>query len=390
MSRRVGPLVWGVAAAVCGVLALAGGGRADGPLSRLFGPRTPAKKPAEDTKRQTEIAVELAWLADPVTFPYYLEARVEGGRLEVRGYVPNPTVRDHALRIARVHSPLAVGDAMKEHPSLLVRPSLMAPAQLQQTVVSSLREALPRQYQGLKVQCGTDGEVTVRGPVRTREEKLLVSHALRRLHGCTSVKNLTRVDGEPEPPAVAAAPPPPPRPPEPTARPEPKAPRPRFGLADAKKKDVKPGAAKTEKKPDETAARKKPVAPAPEIVSPPPREVPSAGPRLLPFDDKNVPATVTPKVAAKAEKVEVKVEPKSPPAKADPALARQLQKRVLEKCTGARDVRVEFKTATDVVVELTIERDEQINTFAGVVFNLPELQPYQVELQFKVGTATAP
>src|SRR4051794_6346588 len=75
---------------------------AQGPFQRLFGAKTPApKSPQDEAKRQAEIAVERAWMADPATFPYYLEAKAEGATLHVRGYVPDKAVRDQALRIAR-------------------------------------------------------------------------------------------------------------------------------------------------------------------------------------------------------------------------------------------------------------------------------------------------
>src|ERR1019366_1054799 len=164
-------------------------------LPRWFGSKSsdknqPVKSTQPDTRRVIEVNVEVAWLADPVTFPYYLEAHATGGQLEVRGYAPDKAVREHALRIARVYSSLPVTDSLKEHPSLLVRPTQMSPQQLQGSVLSSLRVALPKQFQQLKAECGSDGKVYVVGTVNTCEEKMAVSHALRRLHGCTSVQNL--------------------------------------------------------------------------------------------------------------------------------------------------------------------------------------------------------
>lgn len=170
-------------------------------LPRWFGSKSsdknqPVKSTQPDPRRLTEVNVEVAWLADPVTFPYYLEAHATGGQLEVRGYVPDKAVREHALRIARVYSSLPVTDSLKEHPSLLVRPTQMSPQQLQGSVLSSLRVALPKQFQQLKAECGSDGKVYVVGTVNTCEEKMAVSHALRRLHGCTSVQNLTTLPSE--------------------------------------------------------------------------------------------------------------------------------------------------------------------------------------------------
>jgi hypothetical protein len=178
------------------------------PPWRWFTPKPPDKNPPgksalPDARRMIEINVEVAWLADPVTFPYYLEAHVNPGQqLEVRGYVPNKAVREQALRTAQVFSSLAVIDSTKEHPSLLVRPSPISAQQLQSSVVSSLRAALPKQYQQLRIDCAADGKVFVSGTVNSYEEKITVSHSLRRLHGCTSVQNFTAVPAD-----LAQAPP---------------------------------------------------------------------------------------------------------------------------------------------------------------------------------------
>src|SRR4051794_6283264 len=70
---------------------------------RLFG--RPADKTAAkaiDPRRQAEIQIELAWLADPVTFPYFLEARTTSAGLVVRGYVPNKAVHEQAVNLAKV------------------------------------------------------------------------------------------------------------------------------------------------------------------------------------------------------------------------------------------------------------------------------------------------
>src|SRR5438094_4578556 len=68
---------------------------------KLFGgaPKSGTGKATQDDgRRMTEIRVELAWLADSTTFPYFLEAKVEGSALSVRGFVPNKNVRAQAMR----------------------------------------------------------------------------------------------------------------------------------------------------------------------------------------------------------------------------------------------------------------------------------------------------
>src|SRR5450432_488026 len=102
---------------VCGVatgLSLAGSASAQStcqPFKGLFGPKTEQKaieQKAPDANRQTEIQIELAWLSDRATFPYYLEAHVKGANVEVKGYVPTKAVRDQALNLARLNSPYPV------------------------------------------------------------------------------------------------------------------------------------------------------------------------------------------------------------------------------------------------------------------------------------------
>jgi len=98
-------LLAGFTTSAMAIAALAQSG--EGPLQKLFGTSTApkTKAPAEDPRRLAEIAVELAWLGDPVTFPYFLEARVEGAKLTVRGFVPDKAVREHALGLARLGLP---------------------------------------------------------------------------------------------------------------------------------------------------------------------------------------------------------------------------------------------------------------------------------------------
>ena len=87
-------LAWSLTAAVA--LAIAAGARGqtgERPLQKIFGTGAGKSSPApanatvaEKSQRRAEIGVELAWLADPITFPYFLEARIEGGTLAVISY----------------------------------------------------------------------------------------------------------------------------------------------------------------------------------------------------------------------------------------------------------------------------------------------------------------
>jgi osmotically-inducible protein OsmY len=326
MSKRVGWLL--AAGAGMGMVAGAWGQSGERPLHKMFGggsaKSSPAKAVAENAQRRAEIDVELAWLADAITFPYFLEARVDGGTLSVRGYVPDKVVREQALKLARVYTTYTIADNLKEHPSLRVHIAKESPAQLQAAVVSTLREALPRQYQRLQVQCGADGTVTLRGPVASPEEKLAASHALRRLYGCSSVQNQMQTPGDAE-----------------------TRPLPAVGFG--------------------------PLVPTKEAE--PRREPPAVtnlqGPSLLPPREP----TPAPKETTSAK------------ADLSPEKIAGLQKRVREACAGAKDVKIELTPANKVRIELTVASDDQITTFAGKVYGLSELSDYRdaVELYFTVG-----
>jgi hypothetical protein len=330
------PARGGLALIVVLILGAQAGAQGERPWTRLFGPRpadkTPAKAPPTDQRRLTEIQVEIAWLADPLTFPYFLEARTTGSNLEVRGYVPNKAVRDHALNLARVYSALPVVDAVKEHTSLQVRTGQMSPQQLHSAVSLALREALPRQAPSLQVRCDPDGKVVVTGQVQSAEEKLTVSHSLRRLYGCTSVQNLTRQPTETAtPPAVAN-------------QPVPAAPKlPTVGLT----------------------AAKAPTEPArPDALRPP---LPPAGP--------------TPTAAKHADVPAAPLEKQEP---AGPAVADRLKKRIESACPGVKGIRIETVSANEFRIEVTAATEEQVGTFAERIFALPEVQSYKTDLQFKV------
>lgn len=149
---------------------------------------------AETPNRHIEIQVELAWLADPITFPYFLQAKVNSGRLEVEGGVPNQEVRQHTLRLAQLNCSIKVVDAMRENSALAVRPtSLIAPDKLRASAELALRKALPGSHRSLRVECAADGRIVVAGSVGSMEEKHKVSQCLRRQTGCAYVFNMAEV-----------------------------------------------------------------------------------------------------------------------------------------------------------------------------------------------------
>src|SRR5947209_11272177 len=144
MSKKWQHSLW--LAAVAGALGLVAAASAQNapfqPFKNLFASRSASDSKGFDA-RTLEIQVELAWLADPATFPYFLEAHIKGANLEVRGYVPSKAVRDQALNLAKIQCPMPVVDSLKEHTSLAVRPVQRTPEQLKTAVQTALREAFP-------------------------------------------------------------------------------------------------------------------------------------------------------------------------------------------------------------------------------------------------------
>lgn len=351
-------IVWAVAAR------LGPAWSAEQPLGRLaewFGKKTPPP-PSPDAQRFLEIVVELAWLADPVTFPYFLEARVDKTTLEVRGYVPTKAVRDQAVKIAHLRSPLTVVDALREQPIPTVRTSRLPPAQLQAMALAALRETFPRQHQHLAVRGASDGKVTVLGAVRSCEEKLSVSHALRRLPGCAGVHNLLEVIPQgPLPLASAAGPPN-----WPVALPKAaaseahgplKLPAPALPPVDAAPPTIVPVAHQQVSTPRLQA----PLASVPLSALPSPWPVPKLGAPGGPYESRGV------IVIAAAE------------TKAAEPLPVRLKKRIEEACPGALDVAVRLEADQRVRIELRAQTDEAGVDFIGRISSLPEVQPYHVE-----------
>ncbi len=139
--------------------------------------------------RLEEMKIEMAWMADPVTFGCRLDARCSGAGVIARGYVPNEAVKEHALLVAQKASLLPVEDGLKVHPSLALR-SAGGPAEaLQKGAMETLTARLGPRIHDLSVKAQLNGQVTVTGSVASVEEKLQVSRLLRQVQGCTSVAN---------------------------------------------------------------------------------------------------------------------------------------------------------------------------------------------------------
>ncbi|MCC6420496.1 MAG: BON domain-containing protein [Gemmataceae bacterium] len=147
----------------------------------------------EDPVRLLEIAVELGWLADPVTFPHPLAAHINGRALEIRGVVPSAAARERAARVALQQCPFTLLDHVRVQPGPLPKASGVSINQLHGAATATIRKNFPRLASGIAVQARAFGQVVLGGTIPSYEEKLAVSQSLRQLPGCTSVINELKV-----------------------------------------------------------------------------------------------------------------------------------------------------------------------------------------------------
>lgn len=148
-----------------------------------------AALPADAQTRLEAIEIELAWLADPVTFPYHLTIYPAGLAFDVRGFVPSDAVRTHALKLARARTRRTVTDTIRIHPGM-ANGAAAAPADaLQKGAAQALSEVLGERISTLNIRANANGQISLAGSVSCYEEKLTLSRRLRGLRGCTSVEN---------------------------------------------------------------------------------------------------------------------------------------------------------------------------------------------------------
>jgi hypothetical protein len=398
-----------------------------------------SEQTSADLNRLMEIQVELAWLSDRTTFNYYLEAHVKGTALEVRGYVPSKTVREQAINLAKLNCSLSVTDAIKAHPSLVIRTTHRVPDQLTDSVQTALHEAFPNQQ--LTVNCQDDGTVQVFGSVRSFEQKLAVSRSLRRLHGCTSVANFTEVGGgeiarhfpkytnnafsapstTPKVITPVVKAPPVKAPPPPTATYSSAMIKPvRATTDDFGGQSTKAPSDRKRDEPFTLIVRTPPAVRQTETITLPAASAPSIkittveGP-VLPRSDNTgllkTPDQVKPGDAYESRGVVVvsTEEPASPqptstwlppltpaqpqpapPAKASSAArlmnAPQLKKRIESAVPGVHHVNVTFTSKTDVHVECAIRPGEDTGAVARQILALREFDPYKVDLEIQQPT----
>ncbi len=172
-------------------LPLAVGARPDAPGSEEPAGAEARSQTERALARLSALKVELAWLSDPATFPFPLQACPASAGLEVCGFVPDLATKNTALRLARAHTDLTVVDGIALDPSLLGRPAAHDEVALRLAALEVLRSC--RASAGLEVRAAVGGRVQVFGSVRSVEEKRNVSRMLLQALGCTHVVNCLTV-----------------------------------------------------------------------------------------------------------------------------------------------------------------------------------------------------
>lgn len=153
-----------------------------------------AKK--ERVSQLAAIKVELAWLANQLTFPHPLAVRADGDHLEIGGQVPSAAVRDMAARLAQDESGLNVVN------KIVVQPYPLPPVAKQSNEVMCRNAfvALSKDFSSLmptiQLEAAANGQLKITGTIPTYEQKLAVSRRLSQLSCCTSVVNQLNVTKE--------------------------------------------------------------------------------------------------------------------------------------------------------------------------------------------------
>lgn len=166
---------------------------------------TEEAKPSPLTKspRLTEMKIELAWLADPMTSACRLEARTVAGMVEVHGQVTNEAALKQALRLAYDESGVQVVSKAQLNPNLRPPDNSKPQEALHREAFAALRQAFPEQASAISVQTLADGRIVLRGTVPTYEIKLAISRHLRQATPCSCVVNQLQVLAEAHEPGAA-------------------------------------------------------------------------------------------------------------------------------------------------------------------------------------------
>jgi len=160
---------------------------------------------AERIERLHEMAVELAWAADALTFPCKLTATFDDGRLRLVGEVPDPATHERVIQLAHHASTLPMDVRILIDPNHRLARQAPPTAKILSMAEDAIRIALPLEHPNVNLLVRRDGQALLRGVVSSRQSQWMATRALRDVPGIASVRNELQVGRIPSP-ALAKAP----------------------------------------------------------------------------------------------------------------------------------------------------------------------------------------
>src|SRR5439155_2169592 len=137
--------------------------------------------------------IEIAWLADPMTFPYPMAARLAGETLEIAGLVPSEAVRQRALYLAHECSGMSVADRLHVQAGMPEPGGREPDGVLARKAAEAVSSTLAKHGHAFETNADAAGCVTISGRVTSYEENRAVSSRLSRIAGCCCVVNKLEV-----------------------------------------------------------------------------------------------------------------------------------------------------------------------------------------------------
>ena len=141
--------------------------------------------------------IEMAWLADPITFPFALRVVPTATAFEIHGAVPSAAVKKQALNIARIHGQATITDRVNVVALGKQAAARRAPDDLRKDLEQRLREIAPALAKSILIQTDEEGRVTLTGSTNSWDEKRSLGQALRSIPGCICVVNQLQFAGAP-------------------------------------------------------------------------------------------------------------------------------------------------------------------------------------------------
>lgn len=174
-----------------GLLGLApGDARAQGEDHPPANSAMAAKKPAVDLAIRAA-SIEVAWLRDPLTYPYRLRAEQVSGEdaITITGFVPSEMIRQKAAALAQSASVgITLRDLLVSLPNMALPPDQTAEPNQVAALRAVLEKAVPAVAKDVQLLVDSQGVVTVGGRVDELADRRKVVRALQAIPGCTYVK----------------------------------------------------------------------------------------------------------------------------------------------------------------------------------------------------------